>query len=178
MRRGGEAWCPGWLRAVLILALLGRTRETGAAEAEVAGATVARAAYLPAIVVKAVQEATARLASPACQEIFSDFRDANGNTLQQNLDSLGVTGARYLDWILLYEGRGKLACERPNVVAVTVPGSRSIFLCTPQFSAVAQRQPGLAAALVIHEELHSLGLGENPPGSGAITAQVVARCGK
>jgi hypothetical protein len=41
-----------------------------------------------------------------------------------------------------------------------------------------RRDPGLTAALIIHEELHSLGLGENPPSSQAITAQVIARCGR
>jgi hypothetical protein len=35
-----------------------------------------------------------------------------------------------------------------------------------------------AEALVIHEMLHSLGLGENPPPSDEITARVRARCGE
>jgi hypothetical protein len=32
--------------------------------------------------------------------------------------------------------------------------------------------------MIIHEELHSLGLGENPPDSKEITQQVIARCGR
>jgi hypothetical protein len=32
--------------------------------------------------------------------------------------------------------------------------------------------------MVIHEMLHSLGLGENPPSSREITKQVTARCGR
>jgi hypothetical protein len=35
-----------------------------------------------------------------------------------------------------------------------------------------------AAALIIHEELHSLGLAENPPSSAAITDRVISRCGR
>jgi hypothetical protein len=31
--------------------------------------------------------------------------------------------------------------------------------------------------MIIHEILHSLGLGENPPSSDEITKQVAARCG-
>ena len=31
-------------------------------------------------------------------------------------------------------------------------------------------------AVLIHELLHSLGLGENPPDSAAITDRVMARC--
>jgi hypothetical protein len=38
--------------------------------------------------------------------------------------------------------------------------------------------PSLAAALIIHEELHSLGLGEDPPTSKEITAKVIERCGR
>jgi hypothetical protein len=32
--------------------------------------------------------------------------------------------------------------------------------------------------IIIHELLHSLGLGENPPSSAAITKMVEQRCGK
>ena len=165
--------------AVLALFLAVGTAESGTAEdAEgIEASGVARAAHLPAIVVKSVKEAAARLADPACAEIFSDFRDAKGRTMQQNLDELGVTGERYLAWLIFYDGQGKLLCERPNVATATVPGTRAVFVCAPQFSSIAQHKPGLAAALVIHEELHSLGLGENPPRSGAITAQVLRRCG-
>jgi len=37
--------------------------------------------------------------------------------------------------------------------------------------------PGFATNVVIHEMLHALGLGENPPTSEEITRQVVKRCG-
>ncbi len=139
---------------------------------------VARASNLPSIVVRAVQDAASKLATPACREIFSDFRDVGGNTLQGNLDALGVSGADYLGWTLFYDGQGKRICESRGILAATSPGSRAVFVCTEQFSVVAHREPGLAAALIIHEELHSLGLGERPPDSKAITAQVIARCGK
>jgi hypothetical protein len=36
--------------------------------------------------------------------------------------------------------------------------------------------PAGVEMIVIHELLHVLGLGENPPTSEAITARVVARC--
>ena len=35
-----------------------------------------------------------------------------------------------------------------------------------------------AEIIVIHEFLHTLGLGENPPTSEAITAQIALRCGR
>jgi len=35
----------------------------------------------------------------------------------------------------------------------------------------------VAEAVIIHETLHSLGLGENPPTSDEITRRVFSRCG-
>jgi len=40
----------------------------------------------------------------------------------------------------------------------------------------ARRDPILADAALIHESLHSLGLGENPPSSLEITSRVISRC--
>ena len=38
-------------------------------------------------------------------------------------------------------------------------------------------EPGESAeAALIHESLHSLGLGENPPTSSEITSRVISRC--
>jgi hypothetical protein len=37
--------------------------------------------------------------------------------------------------------------------------------------------PGIRENTLIHEMLHSLGLGENPPSSGEINGQVMRRCG-
>jgi hypothetical protein len=182
MLRRDEGPCQKRFSAFLVLSLFLRVEKVFAAdgrEPDVDGPVeVARASALPAIVVRAVQLAAARLAGPGCREVLSDFRDGRGHTMQQNLDALGVSGARYLQWTLFYDGTGKPICERREVLAATAPGSRAIFVCVAQFSHLAQGEPGVAAALIIHEELHSLGLGENPPDSRAITAQVIARCGK
>ncbi|HTY41869.1 MAG TPA: hypothetical protein VMH79_08365 [Thermoanaerobaculia bacterium] len=166
--------------AFLILVLLMRSDDAGGSDGSESSETivVARAEALPASLVAAVKNAAARLGSPGCREIFSDFHDGQGNTLQQNLDALGVTGAFYLQWTLFYDGTGSRLCERRNILAATAPGSRSVFVCMAQFLEVARREPRLASALVIHEELHSLGLGENPPDSKTITARVLARCGQ
>jgi hypothetical protein len=168
---------PRRIGTVLVLALVIGVEQCFAAEAA-GSAEVAGTSSLPAIVLRAVQDAAAKLASPACQEVFSDFRDAAGNTLQKRLDTFEVSAADYLGWARFSDGHGKSICESRDILAATNPGSRVIFVCTAQFSLVAHREPGLAAALIIHEELHSLGLGEAPPDSKAITAQVIARCGK
>jgi hypothetical protein len=70
------------------------------------------------------------------------------------------------------------ACQNPSILAATEPGSRVIRVCPRRFRERQLQSPGFAAALIIHEELHSLGLGENPPDSKEITQQVIARCGR
>jgi hypothetical protein len=120
-----------------------------------------------------------KLSRDSCAQVFSDFRDAGGRTLSANLERLGVSGEEYLDrWLVFYDGSGRPPCSEGGRVAFTTPGSRAIFLCSPQLVETAHRDPGWIAVLLIHEELHSLGLGENPPSSREITAQVIARCGK
>jgi hypothetical protein len=50
-----------------------------------------------------------------------------------------------------------------------------VYIC-PGFAAFDRRYPDEAEATLIHEALHSLGLGENPPSSRHIQARVRARC--
>lgn len=129
-------------------------------------------------VARAIDRASSMLSSAGCREVFSDFRDAAGNKIQDNLDGLGLNGLAYLSRTFFYDGSGRRACASSKTLAATSPGSHVVFVCLVQFAAVEHGNPGLAAAILIHEELHSLGLGENPPDSKEITAQVIARCGK
>jgi hypothetical protein len=133
---------------------------------------------LEVAVARAIQSASDKLSTQACQEVFSDFRDAAGRTLKSNLSTVGHTGQSYLGLMLFYDGKGMSRCQERSVFASTSPGSRVIYVCSAQFMEKLRRDPALAATLVIHEELHSLGLAENPPDSREITAQVIARCGR
>ncbi len=126
----------------------------------------------------AVQNAQSRLASPTCLQVFTDFRDGAGRPIQENLDKLGHGAAIHLGSILFYDGHGYARCDDRGTIASTSPGSHVVYICAPQFLEKQHRDPGLAAALIIHEELHVLGLGEDPPTSKEITAQVISRCGK
>ena len=49
-------------------------------------------------------------------------------------------------------------------------------MCDGEIAEAAGRNLGLVEAVLIHEELHSLGLGENPPTSEEITTRVLAGC--
>jgi hypothetical protein len=126
---------------------------------------------------RAVVGAHRRLEQPACQRVFSEFSDASGQTLQNNLDALGHTGAAYLGQILFADGSGRRSCKQ-GAFAFTTPGSRVVYVCGHAFRNLAERNPVMAQAIVIHEALHTLGLGENPPRSADITARVKARCGR
>jgi hypothetical protein len=125
---------------------------------------------------RATMGARQRLAQHECQQVFSEFKDASGRSLQEKLDALGQTAASYLGLILFADGAKLRRCQDPNIFAMTDPGGRVVYVCGRQFAFVDGNNPTLTEAFLIHEELHSLGLGENPPSQKEITARVLARC--
>ena len=133
---------------------------------------------LNAVVVAAALAAHRRLAEPACRQIFSEFRDASDRPLVSRLEELSQSPQTYLGWLWFVDGGFQGRCERPDVVAFTMPGSQVVRYCGDRFThALAAHGLGFLAAIVIHEEMHSLGLGENPPSSGEITRRVESACG-
>jgi len=124
----------------------------------------------------AVVGARQRLEQPACGSLFAEYSDASGRTLQENLEARGETGGTYLARILFADGTGRPRCGGDEAYAFTTPGKRVVYICGRAFKGMAARDPVRAQAIVIHEALHTLGLGENPPSSSEITARVLARC--
>lgn len=118
-----------------------------------------------------------RLEEPRCQQIFSDFSDASGRPLRQALEDVGQTGQGYLRLVTFDDGRDVPQCSRRCFLALTSPGSRVVHVCRNQFVDIARHDPTFAEATLIHELLHSLGLGENPPSSLEITHTVLRQCG-
>jgi hypothetical protein len=116
------------------------------------------------------------LESAECRRIFADFRDGAGAPLRDRLDRLGVTAPDYLTLVVFADGSALRACHGTDVMAVTAPGSRVVRVCGPRFSAAQARSPERAELVVLHEALHTLGLGENPPDSLEITRRVGERC--
>lgn len=123
---------------------------------------------------EAVRAASRWLADDGCREIFSDFRDARGRALVEVLRAVGREGHEYLRWLIFFNGAHEKGCLEGGAFATTMPGSRVVYLC-PGFKNLHSDRT-LAAAIVIHEELHSLGLGEDPPSSLEITNRVLSRC--
>jgi hypothetical protein len=126
----------------------------------------------------ALSGAGRRLEEPRCQAVFSDpeLRDAGGRPLQEKLDALGTQGPGYLALLVFVDGRALKTCQAAQTLAFTAPGARVVYVCGRRFWDAWTRDPDFAEAAVIHEALHTLGLGENPPSPQAITATVRAYC--
>ena len=124
---------------------------------------------------RAAREAVQRLERPECRQVLSDFRDASGRTIQIRLDLLNETPRSYLTR-LTFRDAFDHRCENSATLAFTYLESRDVFVCGTQFWQAYQRHPSYVEALVIHEMMHTLGLGENPPSSLEINARVLARC--
>ena len=128
---------------------------------------------------RAITGAARRLERPRCQEIFRDFKDASGRPLQESLEAAGGSGPGLLqDWIFFADGRQENRCADGQVLAFTQTGSRAVWICGRRFSQERWRDPDWTELVLIHEALHVLGLGEDPPSSEAISRRVLDRCGR
>jgi hypothetical protein len=81
----------------------------------------------------------------------------------------------YISHLYLVNGVLEGGCTNPATIAFTAALSRVIHIYSARLTALFARR-ALAEALLIHEILHTLGLGENPPTSADITKRVAARC--
>ena len=127
----------------------------------------------------AVAGARTRLTRPECLRLLSDFRDLDGRPLFEKLEALETSAADYvINRVWFVSGDDTALCRRDRTVpAFTVPGHQVVRVCSAPFAALSSRQPVAAELVIIHEMLHTLGLGENPPSSREITRQVTKRCG-
>lgn len=125
---------------------------------------------------RTVGSARARLASSGCERLLEELSNERGESLTSVLASLSVTPTRYLEWLIFQDGSAHRQCDDEGVLAFTTPGSRVIYLCGRAFYSAWRAKPDYARVVVIHELLHSLGLGENPPSSWEISSMVNRRC--
>jgi hypothetical protein len=125
---------------------------------------------------RAVNDAAQLLADPGCRAVLLDFQDRAGRPLHATLDQAGQDAVGYLAGIRFADGSGRRPCVPGTTLAFTSPGSRVVHLCARQFELTQRRNPLLASRMVIHEMLHTLGLGENPPSTHEITSRIARRC--
>jgi hypothetical protein len=131
-----------------------------------------------ALVARAIEGAARRLDRPACLLVLSDFTDATGQPL---LDALAATGRPAADYLVervwFVDGDATVQCRTDaRIAAFTAADSKVIHICAGHFAGLARRS-AIGEMLIIHELLHTLGLGENPPSSKEITQSVTNRCG-
>jgi len=125
-------------------------------------------------VAQAIRGAARRLHDPRCQELLAEFTDARGRPLREVLDAEGLAASDHLSRIFFYDGSAS-DCGQSRL-AYTAPGSRVVFVCGGRFRALSQLSVAYAEGAIIHEALHTLGLGENPPTWEEITARVLDAC--
>lgn len=127
-----------------------------------------------ATVARALDGAARKLARLECQALLDEFQDASGRPLRAALTASGRSAPEYLSWIFFYDAPPRLCTT--SALAVTAPGSRAIFVCGSRFARQTRTDPLHAEGTLIHEALHSLGLGENPPSPDHIAERVRASC--
>ena len=125
--------------------------------------------------IAALESASVRLSDADCSKVLTDFENQRGQTLADHLASLEVDIQTYVRMVTFIDDSRHRLCEKGGLF-FTSPGSRVVRVCVDQLKLMKSR-PHHLMALFIHEVLHSLGLGESPPSSEAITARVIARCG-
>ena len=124
----------------------------------------------------ALEGAARRLEQPGCEALVDLFVDAEGRPLRASLEKAGLSGADYLTLLIFYDGSRHSLCRRGGVFAAADVGGRIVWICPEPFVRLAWSDPGAADMVVIHEALHSLGLGENPPSSDEINSRVRSAC--
>ena len=136
-----------------------------------------------AVVDRVRARAASRLDEDRCRALLTDFKDRNGRTLDENLQPLGLSASGYLLGLPFVDGSGLNVCRSSSVTMAATPGLRRVFVCpggvgvlNSRLAQVEFRNGSLAEAMVIHEMLHTLGLGENPPSTFEITRRVRERC--
>ena len=116
------------------------------------------------------------LAAAKCRALTSEFQNAYQQPLDSRLSQLNMSLETYLRAVVFTDGSLRPQCARDKRLAFTAQGSRVVFVCGREFERASRERPELARATIIHETLHTLGLGENPPSSQEITRRVLELC--
>ena len=135
-----------------------------------------RDVYVRDAVGKALRMAAESLQAPKCKTLLTEFSDQQGRALTERLVELKMSLAEYVNVIIVEDGDRLPRCDEAGVLAFTVVQSRVIYVCGRAFARAARRDAEEGKAIFVHELLHSLGLGENPPSPSRITHRVKELC--
>jgi hypothetical protein len=123
----------------------------------------------------AIDLAKTRIARDECRLVYGDFELPDGSTPRSKLDVLGIRPEDFVESLVFVDGWADRLCASGLSALTTTPGSRVIHVC-PSFVQAYVRDSRRSAVFIIHESLHALGLGENPPSSNEISQRVERRC--
>ena len=119
--------------------------------------------------------AAERLGTEACRAIFEELPDFTGRPAARRLADGERSPSSHFARLRFVESGGGL-CAHGFVAAWSSPGDPRVRVCPRVFAAVAARDRGEAAAILVHEALHTLGVGEDAA-KQPLTAYVRRRCG-
>ena len=123
----------------------------------------------------ALDRAWTSLRDPNCTRVLGAFSDRTGQSLEARLATLEIDAQEHLTRLVFIDNTRERRCMT-GILAFTEPGSYVVRLCVEEFKRAWQQDQRRTIAALIHELLHSLGLGENPPTSNEITATVLDIC--
>jgi hypothetical protein len=123
------------------------------------------------------RRAVEKLETQECRRVLDDFEGESTRSLAGSLAATRLTAAEFFARLEFRDGRWDDTCQRSRVEAFTrVSGSR-VWVCPRWSLGPGGADAGTGANALIHEMLHALGLGEDPPTSLEINRRVRARCG-
>jgi len=124
---------------------------------------------------QALDNASRWVENARCRLVLTDFADGAGRPLADRLETEAIDFQSYLRTIVFVDGSRQIRCAG-GALAFTEPGSRVVHVCVDRLKETWSRDRKDTVASMIHEALHTLGLGENPPSPKEITSRVLARC--
>ena len=128
------------------------------------------------IVRRTLDDVVRRFDEPKCATLLDNLTDQKGQPLQHHLSSLAPDVRSYVRLVYFVDDLHSGGCSS-DTLAVTMPRSRVVHVCAgPRLEETRVRNPEHLVASFIHELLHTLGLGENPPASSWITERVLRVC--
>ncbi|HUL79894.1 MAG TPA: hypothetical protein VL691_21700 [Vicinamibacteria bacterium] len=171
----GSRRCPARapVAVLLALAVLFGTAGAEAHEPAVTNARLRRPQDR-ALLAETIRGAARRLGDPRCQVLLGEFADAKHRPLREALEAEGLSAPQFLGRLYFYDGSDRGCGARR--LAYTTPGSRVVYVCGDRLRDVYFRNTTLAEVAVVHETLHCLGLGENPPTWKEINDRIQAVC--
>ena len=161
-------WIGGFLVSILVWAPVAKAEGVPRTRVLVPG-------QIGLMVQYALLGAKKRLEHHACAELLAEFHASDGLPLNAHM-SLAPTD--YLSTLWFVDGDDDLRCRTTVApIAFTAPGHPVVFVCASHFARKYLQNQKYAEILLIHEMLHTAGLGENPPTSNQISGMAMARCG-